>query len=64
MARVGDWIEVEPPGGGPPERGQILELIGRGRHRRLLVRWDDRVTIHYPAARERIVPRSEALGRR
>lgn len=63
-ASAGDWIEVAPPGGGIPKRGQILEVIGRGHHRRLRVRWEDGITIHYPSARERVVPRAEALRSR
>ncbi len=59
----GDWIEVPSAGGGPVERGQILDVLGRAEHRRLRVRWDDdRVTIHYPSSRERVIPRAEALG--
>lgn len=58
----GDWIEVPPVGGGPLQRGQILDVLGRPDHQRLRVRWDDdRVTIHYPSSREHVIPRAQAL---
>ena len=48
-ARPGDWIEVHTIGGGPPRRGQVLEVLGRGRHERFRVRWDEKhESIHYP----------------
>ena len=48
-ARPGDWIEVHVIGGGPPRRGQVLEVMGHGRHERFRVRWDEKhESIHYP----------------
>lgn len=62
-ATRGDWIEVPSPGGGPVQRGQILDVLGRPDHYRLRVRWDDdRVTIHYPSSRDRVIPREQALS--
>jgi hypothetical protein len=62
VAREGDWLEVHAVGGGPPRRGQILEVLGRPGHERYRVRWDEqRESIHYPQAGgssvERIVRR-------
>ena len=49
-ARPGDWIQVHVIGGGPPRRGQVLEVMGRGRHERFRVRWDEKhESIHYPS---------------
>lgn len=63
-ATAGDWLEVEPAGGGPPQRGQILEVLGEPGHRRYRVRWDDGTTIHYPSGHERVVPRAQMLASR
>lgn len=63
-AVAGDWLEVEPAGGGALRRGQILEVLGEPRHRRYRVRWEDGITIHYPAGHERVVPRAQALAGR
>ena len=40
-ARAGDWLEARSIYGGPPRRGQIVELIGNPIHRRFRVRWDE-----------------------
>ena len=61
-ARQGDWLEVHAVGGGPPRRGQIVEVIGRPGHERFRIRWDEQhETIHYPQSGgstvERIVRR-------
>jgi hypothetical protein len=49
IAREGDWLEVHAIGGGPPRRGQILEVIGPPGHERYRVRWDEEhESIHYP----------------
>ena len=29
---AGDWLEVHSPGGGPPRRGLILEVLGASGH--------------------------------
>jgi hypothetical protein len=54
--QAGDWLEVSLPGGGPPRRGQILEVIGRAGHEHYRVLWvDDRESIHYPSDGTRIL---------
>jgi Domain of unknown function (DUF1918) len=56
--RVGDWIEARGLYGQPPRRGQIVELLGDGRHRRYRVRWDEKQeSILYPADGVIIIPR-------
>jgi hypothetical protein len=55
---VGDWIEARGLYGQPPRRGQIIELLGRDRHERYRVRWDEKhESILYPADGVVIVPR-------
>jgi hypothetical protein len=57
-ARVGDWIEARGVYGQPPRRGQIIELLGRNRHERYRVRWDEKhESILYPADGVVVVPR-------
>jgi len=57
-AHVGDWIEARGLYGQPPRRGQIVELLGRERHRRYRVRWDEQhESILYPADGVIIIPR-------
>ena len=70
-AQAGDWIEVHPIGGGPPRRGQILEVIGRPGHERYRVRWDEKhESIHFPGGatiirhRPRVAARSARDRRR
>lgn len=56
-ARQGDWLEVDAVGGGPPRRGQILEVLGRPGHRHFRVRWDEQhEALHFPAQGTRRVP--------
>ncbi|HTX46474.1 MAG TPA: DUF1918 domain-containing protein [Solirubrobacteraceae bacterium] len=53
--RAGDWIEADSPGGSPPRRGQILEVIGGGAHRHYRVRWDEaHESLFYPTDGARI----------
>ena len=57
-AHVGDWIEARGIYGQPPRCGQILELLGRDRHERDRVRWDEKhESILYPADGVVIIPR-------
>jgi hypothetical protein len=59
-ARVGDWVEVRGIDGQPPRRGQIIEMVGRDRHQRYRVRWDEKhESILYPADGVVIVPRDQ-----
>ena len=60
--QVGDWLEVASPGGGPPQRGRIEEVLGGPHHERYLIRWTDEYrSIHYPADGTRVV-RDPDLG--
>ena len=55
---VGDWIEARGLYGQPARRGQIIALIGRERHQRYRVRWDEKhESIVYPADGVVIIPR-------
>ena len=48
--RAGERIEVHSPGGGPPRRGLILEVLGATGHEHYRVRWtDEHESIYYPA---------------
>lgn len=61
--RVGDWVEVHGIKGYSVRRGRIVELLGRGRHERYRVRWDEQhESIVYPTDGVMIVPRDQALG--
>ena len=61
---VGDWIEVHSPGGGPPRRGLIVEILGAQGHEHYRVRWiDDHESIYYPADGAVIVPPDHAVAR-
>ena len=63
--RKGQWIEVHSPGGGPPRRGLILEVLGAAGHEHYRVRWtDEHESIYYPADGAVIVPPGEAAERR
>ncbi len=49
-AHVGDWIMTRGIYGQPPRRGQNIALLGRDRHERYRVRWDENhESILYPA---------------
>lgn len=57
---AGDWIEVHQPGGGPPRKGQILEVLGGPGHEHYRVHWiDEHESIYFPADGAVIVPASE-----
>lgn len=57
QAQVGDWVEVRGIKGQPARRGQITELLGRDRHERYRVRWDEQhQSILYPADGVVIIP--------
>ena len=48
--RPGDWLEARSISGGPPHRGQIVEVLGAPSHRRYRVRWDEEhESLVYPA---------------
>jgi Domain of unknown function (DUF1918) len=62
---VGDWIEARGRYGQPPRRGQIIGLVGRGRHERYRVRWDEKhESIVYPADGVLIIPRRRGRAAR
>jgi hypothetical protein len=55
---VGDWIEARGLYGQPSRRGQIIELLGRDRHERYRVRWDEKhESVLYPSDGVVIMPR-------
>jgi len=57
-ALVCDWIEARGIYGQPSRRGQIIELLGRGHHRRDRVRWAEKhESFLYPADAVVIVSR-------
>ena len=57
-AHVGDLIEARGLYGQPARRGEIIEVVGQGRHERYRVRWDEKhESIVYPADGVRIIPR-------
>ena len=61
--QVGDMLEVTSPGGGPPLRGLIVQVLGGAHHERYLVRWmDDHESIHYPSDGTRIIPAEDITG--
>lgn len=52
---AGDRLEVSAPGGGPPRRGVIAEVMGQAGHEHYVVEWNDgHRSIHYPADGTRI----------
>jgi hypothetical protein len=58
--QVGDVLEVSSPGGGPRQRGRIVQVFGQARHERYLVRWsDEHESIHYPSDGTRIIHDAE-----
>jgi hypothetical protein len=61
QGHAGDWIEVHSPGGGPPRKGKILEVLGREHHEHYRVRWtDDHESIFFPADGAHVVPAAHA----
>jgi hypothetical protein len=53
---LGDWIEVQQIGGGPPRRGQVTEILGRPGHEHYRVRWDElHESLHFPADGTRVL---------
>jgi hypothetical protein len=57
QGKVGDWLEVSAPDGGPARRGVIVEILGRPDHEHYIVYWtDDSESIHYPSDGTSIVP--------
>lgn len=57
--RVGDAIETRGVHGEPARRGEIIEVLGKDKHERYRVRWDEKhESIVYPADGVIIVPRS------
>ena len=62
--RVGDSVEARGLYGQPPRHGQIIELLGRGVHRRYRVRWDEQhESILYPADGVVIIPSRRSSAR-
>ena len=58
--QAGDRVDVHSPGGGPPRRGLILEVIGGKGHEHYRVRWTDgHESIYYPADGAVIVPHDD-----
>jgi hypothetical protein len=63
-AHVGDWLEERGLHGQPGRRGEIIELLGRDRHHRYRVRWDEQhESIVYPADGVIIIPESHLRAR-
>ena len=61
-ARAGDWIEQRGVDGRCVRRGQIVEVLGLGRHSRYRVRWDEwQESIVYPADGVLVIPKAEIL---
>lgn len=61
-AEPGDWLEVHQTGGGPPRRGQIVEILGTVERPHFRIRWNERSeTIHYPTEGDRLLPRDTVL---
>lgn len=60
---AGDWLEVHSPGGGPPRRGLILEVIGATGHEHYRVRWtDEHESIYFPADGATVLPKRDEPG--
>jgi hypothetical protein len=56
QARVGDWLEVSAIGGGPPRRGQVVEVLGASGHAHYRVRWDEtHESLHFPSDGTRLL---------
>ena len=63
-ACVGDWIETRGVHGQAPRRGEIIEVLGRERHERYRVRWDEQhESIVYPADGVIVTPGPGRRGR-
>jgi len=59
-ARRGDWLEAHGLHGGPPRRGEVIELMGGLEHEHYRVRWDDgHESIVYPDDGVLVVPRGK-----
>ena len=60
-ARVGDWLEARGVHGGPPRRGEVVEVLGAPGHEHYRVRWDEQhESIVYPADGVDVVRRGRA----
>ena len=60
LVAVCRWLEVHSPGGGPPRRGLILEVIGAKRHEHYRVRWtDEHESIYFPADGATVLPKRD-----
>ena len=59
----GDRLEATTPGGGPPRRGVIAEVMGGPGRVHYVVEWNDgHRSIHYPADGTQIVPATHPHG--
>jgi hypothetical protein len=63
-ARAGDWIEARGlPGCPPRRRGQILHVLGEGRHVHYRVRWDEQhESIFFPSDGTTVIAHPHAAG--
>ena len=62
---AGDWIEVADTAGGDTRRGQILEVLGAGRHLHYRVRWDEEhESLFYPDPQGGAIVHHAPPGRR
>lgn len=60
---VGDTLEVSSPGGRPPQRGRIVEVLGGPHHEHYMVKWsDEHQSIHYPSDGTRIIRDEDITG--
>lgn len=63
--RSGDWVEVHEAHGQGVRRGQILEVLGHGKHARYRVRWNEsHESILYPSDGVRVIPGARHAKRR
>ena len=61
---AGDHLEVHSPTGGPPRRGEIVEVLGGPHHEHYRVRWEDgHESIHYPSDGTTVVPARRPAGK-
>jgi Domain of unknown function (DUF1918) len=64
-AQVGDWLETRNIHGGPPRRGEIMEILGRPGHEHFRVRWDEQhESLVYPADGVNVVHPAAKLAQR